>query len=75
LIFLHEEKSSNPLGIQSSSDKIPFQPYFTMKDLLSLILFLFLFILINIQLPFLLIDPENFLPANPIRTPVHIQPE
>lgn len=75
LIFLHEEKSSNPLGVQASSDKIPFQPYFTVKDLVSLILFLFLFILINIQLPFLLIDPENFLPANPIRTPVHIQPE
>jgi len=75
LIFLHEEKSSNPLGIQTSRDKIPFQPYFTVKDLVSLILFLFLFMIVNIQLPFLLIDPENFLPANPISTPVHIQPE
>jgi ubiquinol-cytochrome c reductase cytochrome b subunit len=75
LIFLHEEKSSNPMGIQASRDKIPFQPYFTVKDLVRIIIFIFLFILLNIQIPFLLIDPENFLPANPIRTPVHIQPE
>jgi ubiquinol-cytochrome c reductase cytochrome b subunit len=75
LIFLHEEKSSNPLGIQATSDKIPFQPYFLVKDLVRIIVFFFAFIIINIQLPFILIDPENFLPANPIRTPVHIQPE
>lgn len=75
LIFLHEEKSSNPLGIQSTTDKIPFQPYFTIKDLVRIVFFFFFFIIINLQFPFMLIDPENFLPANPIRTPVHIQPE
>lgn len=75
LIFLHNEKSRNPLGINASSDKIPFHPYFTIKDLIRLILILTLFSLINLLSPFLLIDPENFTPANPLRTPPHIQPE
>jgi len=75
LIFLHEEKSRNPLGVNSNSDKIPFHPYFSFKDLRNLILFIFFFILINCLTPYALIDPENFTPANPLRTPPHIQPE
>ena len=75
LVFLHEEKSSNPIGIQISRDKIPFHPYFRIKDLTRLIFILFIFFLINIRIPFFFIDPENFIPANPLSTPVHIQPE
>lgn len=75
LIFLHEEKSRNPLGINIPSDKIPFHPYFTLKDLISVILILTLFSILNFLGPFSLIDPENFRPANPLRTPPHIQPE
>jgi len=75
LVFLHEQKSSNPLGIQNSPDKIPFHPYFSLKDLNRAFLILFIFIIINLLSPFILIDPDNFTPANPMSTPVHIQPE
>nr|QBC73214.1 cytochrome b [Pseudococculinidae sp. MNHN-IM-2013-40847] len=75
IVFLHETGSNNPLGINSDADKIPFHPYYSMKDLVGVfILLLFLFIL-SLFDPFLLGDPENFIPANPLVTPVHIQPE
>ncbi|KFO94383.1 Cytochrome b, partial [Buceros rhinoceros silvestris] len=35
LTFLHESGSNNPLGITSNCDKIPFHPYFTLKDILG----------------------------------------
>jgi ubiquinol-cytochrome c reductase cytochrome b subunit len=75
LVFLHEQKSSNPLGIQNSSDKIPFHPYFSFKDIVRATLILFMLLSINRLIPFNLIDPENFTPANPLVTPTHIQPE
>lgn len=75
LVFLHENKSSNPLGIQNSSDKIPFHPYFLIKDLTRGLLVFVIFIIINLLTPFLFIDPDNFIPANPLVTPAHIQPE
>ena len=75
LTFLHEQKSSNPIGIRIATDKITFHPYFSWKDLTSLIVIIFLFMVINYLNPFSLIDPENFTPANPLVTPVHIQPE
>ena len=75
LIFLHEQKSSNPLGIQNPIDKISFHPYFITKDIISILFLLFSFVLINKLVPFRLIDPENFTPANPLVTPTHIQPE
>nr|YP_010968391.1 cytochrome b [Gerosis sinica]WNO18696.1 cytochrome b [Gerosis sinica] len=75
LLFLHQTGSNNPLGINSNLDKIPFHPFFTYKDLIGVIIlsmFLILLVLIN---PYLLGDPDNFIPANPLVTPVHIQPE
>lgn len=75
LVFLHENKSSNPLGIQNCTDKVPFHPYFLIKDLTRGILIFILFITINITSPFFFIDPDNFMPANPLVTPAHIQPE
>ena len=75
LVFLHEEKSSNPIGLQNNTDKIPFHPYFSLKDIVSAGIIISLLILINTQNPFVLIDPDNFVPANPLVTPVHIQPE
>nr|AKO73397.1 cytochrome b [Antheraea pernyi] len=75
LLFLHQTGSNNPLGLNSNKDKIPFHPYFTYKDLIGfiiLIMFLSLLTLIN---PYLLGDPDNFIPANPLVTPIHIQPE
>ncbi|NXG86803.1 CYB protein, partial [Stercorarius parasiticus] len=38
LTFLHESGSNNPLGIPSNCDKIPFHPYFSLKDTLGFIL-------------------------------------
>jgi len=75
LVFLHEQKSSNPLGVQISSDKIPFHPYFSYKDLVRATLIIFTIFFINKTNPYFLIDPENFVPANPLVTPTHIQPE
>ena len=75
LLFLHQTGSNNPLGINSSSDKIPFHPYFSFKDLFGFILILWSLILLALLRPYLLGDTENFIPANPLVTPVHIQPE
>nr|YP_010577073.1 cytochrome b [Tristichotrochus unicus]UZN92191.1 cytochrome b [Tristichotrochus unicus] len=75
LLFLHESGSNNPLGINSDSDKVPFHPYHTYKDLVGFLVVLFLLSLLVLFSPFLLGDPENFIPANPLVTPVHIQPE
>lgn len=74
-LFLHEAGSSNPLGLRLNQDKIPFHPYYSSKDLIGvLITFLALGILVFLD-PWLLGDPENFIPANPLVTPLHIQPE
>lgn len=75
LLFLHQTGSNNPLGINRNFDKIPFHPYFSFKDIFGfIILIIFLFIL-TIMAPYGLGDPDNFIPANPLITPPHIQPE
>nr|QVH36318.1 cytochrome b [Erionota torus] len=75
LIFLHQTGSNNPLGINSNLDKIPFHPFFTFKDLIGMIIIIFLLLMLSLINPYLLGDPDNFIPANPLVTPVHIQPE
>nr|YP_010022108.1 cytochrome b [Rhodinocichla rosea]ADD80197.1 cytochrome b [Rhodinocichla rosea]AGA80860.1 cytochrome b [Rhodinocichla rosea]QOL12045.1 cytochrome b [Rhodinocichla rosea] len=75
LTFLHETGSNNPLGIPSDCDKIPFHPYYTIKDILGFVLMLSLLISLALFSPNLLGDPENFTPANPLVTPPHIKPE
>nr|YP_009441979.1 cytochrome b [Orthotomicus laricis]AOY40200.1 cytochrome b [Orthotomicus laricis] len=75
LIFLHQTGSNNPLGLNSNIDKIPFHPYFTYKDLVGGLIMTFILTLLSLQAPYLLGDPDNFIPANPLVTPVHIQPE
>nr|QWL17532.1 cytochrome b [Periacma orthiodes] len=75
LLFLHQTGSNNPLGINSNLDKIPFHPFFTFKDLIGFIILLFCLIFLTLTNPYLLGDPDNFIPANPLVTPVHIQPE
>nr|WOW99150.1 cytochrome b [Tropiduchidae sp. 1 WQW-2023a] len=75
IIFLHETGSSNPLGMKNNIDKIPFHPFFSIKDVLGLVMTIAMFsMFINLS-PFMMMDPENFTPANPMVTPVHIQPE
>nr|QXF29237.1 cytochrome b [Pentatoma rufipes] len=75
LLFLHQTGSNNPLGLNSNYDKSPFHPYFSIKDLMGMMITLFMFLMLILLEPRLLGDPENFIPANPLVTPVHIQPE
>nr|YP_010373822.1 cytochrome b [Malcus auriculatus]UPI55349.1 cytochrome b [Malcus auriculatus] len=75
LIFLHQTGSNNPLGINSNYDKIPFHPYFSIKDIMGAVITLFMFLMLILMEPLMLGDPENFIPANPLVTPIHIQPE
>nr|YP_009131058.1 cytochrome b [Gabala argentata]AHW98939.1 cytochrome b [Gabala argentata] len=75
LLFLHQTGSNNPLGLNSNLDKIPFHPFFTFKDLIGFIILLFILSILTLTNPYLLGDPDNFIPANPLVTPVHIQPE
>nr|QWK45270.1 cytochrome b [Phyllothelys breve] len=75
LLFLHQTGSNNPLGTNSNIDKIPFHPYFTFKDILGFIILFGILSMLSLKEPYILGDPDNFMPANPLVTPVHIQPE
>jgi len=75
LASLHETGSNKPTGINPNIDKTPFHPFFSNKDILTAILILMSTIVLSFQFPFFLGDPENFNPANPLNTPIHIQPE
>nr|YP_010363627.1 cytochrome b [Tenebroides mauritanicus]UNZ12741.1 cytochrome b [Tenebroides mauritanicus] len=75
LLFLHQTGSNNPLGVNSNLDKIPFHPYFTFKDIVGFIVMVFILVSLVLVSPYMLGDPDNFVPANPLVTPVHIQPE
>nr|AQM39926.1 cytochrome b [Oecanthus rufescens] len=75
LLFLHQTGSNNPMGLNSNLDKIPFHPYFTYKDIMGFVVTLLLLITLTLYNPYLLGDPDNFIPANPLVTPIHIQPE
>nr|AAF13444.1 cytochrome b [Myzomela eques] len=75
LTFLHETGSNNPLGIPSDCDKIPFHPYYSIKDILGFVLMIIALVALALFSPNLLGDPENFTPANPLATPPHIKPE
>nr|YP_009944041.1 cytochrome b [Myiagra hebetior]QOD95885.1 cytochrome b [Myiagra hebetior] len=75
LTLLHETGSNNPLGIPSDCDKIPFHPYYTIKDILGFVLMFVPLATLVLFYPNLLGDPENFTPANPLATPPHIKPE
>jgi ubiquinol-cytochrome c reductase cytochrome b subunit len=75
LLFLHQTGSNNPLGINRNSDKIPFHPYFSFKDIFGFVIILIFLTLLTLIAPYALGDPDNFIPANPLVTPPHIQPE
>jgi len=75
LIFLHQTGSNNPLGLNSNLDKIPFHPFFSVKDTLGVLVITLGLSTTIILFPNLLRDVENFIPANPLVTPIHIQPE
>lgn len=86
LVALHHVGSNNPDGIDIKHKKnkegipldgIPFHPYYTVKDLVGVIVFLFVFCLIVFFTPKmggLFLEPDNFIPANPMVTPPEIAP-
>nr|QNN19935.1 cytochrome b [Sminthopsis stalkeri]QNN19936.1 cytochrome b [Sminthopsis stalkeri] len=75
LLFLHETGSNNPSGINPDADKIPFHPYYTIKDALGFMFLLLILLSLTLFSPDSLGDPDNFSPANPLSTPPHIKPE
>lgn len=75
ILALHVTGSNNPVGVRSDVAKVPFHPYYVWKDLLGLVVFFFFMVLLVFLFPYWLGDAENFKEANPLVTPVHIQPE
>lgn len=75
LLFLHQTGSSNPLGLKINIDKISFHPYFSFKDIVGFLIIILILTAVTLINPYMLGDPDNFIPANPLVTPVHIQPE
>nr|QFO87062.1 cytochrome b [Latreillia valida] len=75
ILFLHQSGGNNPLGVSSNIDKVPFHPYFTFKDIVGFMIMMSLLLNLTLLNPYLLGDPDNFIPANPLVTPAHIQPE
>jgi len=75
IVLLHETGSSNPMGTSLNIDKIPFHPYFRWKDIFGVCAVIRVISSVILLTPYMLSDPENFIPANPIITPPHIQPE
>jgi ubiquinol-cytochrome c reductase cytochrome b subunit len=77
IVALHITGSNNPLGIdvKTPQDTIPFHPYYTSKDSVGICVYLLVFALIVFFAPTYLGDPANFIPANPLATPAHIEPE
>jgi ubiquinol-cytochrome c reductase cytochrome b subunit len=74
LLFLHESSSTSPIFLHERFSKVKFTPRFSLKDISNFALMglaggVFIFS------PWSLGDPENWVKANPIQTPVHILPE
>lgn len=77
LVALHRFGSNNPLGIdlKGPQDSIPFHPYYTIKDLFGLSVFLLIYAFIVFYAPNFFLNPDNYIPANPMQTPNEIVPE
>ena len=86
LVALHEVGSNNPDGIEIKKKKdangkpldgIPFHPYYTVKDIVGVIVFLMVFSAIVFFAPTMggyFLEANNFIPADPLKTPPHIAP-
>lgn len=75
IIYLHDTGSGNPLGVGSDAEAIPFHSYYVLKDLVGIFVLLGLLVIVCLCEPDVFSDPTNFIPADPIKTPLHIQPE
>ena len=75
LAVLHQNGSNNPLGVHSYVDKIPFYPFFVIKDLFSWVLVFIVYFNFVYFAPNFLGHTDNYIEANPMVTPAHIVPE
>ena len=75
LALLHKDGSNNPLGVDTSVDKVPFYPYFIVKDVFAFFIFTLVFSIFVFYFPNYMGHPDNYIPANPLVTPAHIVPE
>ncbi|MDA9708657.1 cytochrome b/b6 [Alphaproteobacteria bacterium] len=77
IVALHTHGSNNPLGIDRNGpqDSIPFHPFYTIKDLFGLSFALTIFFAVVFFAPDFLGHPDNYIPADPLKTPAHIVPE
>jgi len=86
IIALHEVGSNNPDGVEIKKHKgadghpldgIPFHPYYTVKDSVGIVVFLMLFSIVVFFAPEMggyFLEANNFIPADPLKTPLHIAP-
>ncbi len=74
---LHAVHSNNPDGIDPDfkKDGIPFHPYYVIKDLYGVGVFLLVYCAFVFFQPNFFLEPDNYIPANPMQTPAHIVPE
>ncbi|MCP4380004.1 MAG: cytochrome b [Hyphomicrobiales bacterium] len=74
---LHVSGQSNPTGIdiKSKKDTLPFTPYATIKDTFATVVFLVALAWVVFFLPNYLGHPDNYIPADSLKTPAHIVPE
>jgi quinol-cytochrome oxidoreductase complex cytochrome b subunit len=75
LILLHQYGSGNPLGCYLKIENIPFFPYYYVKDLFGFLILLFFFSIFVFFFPNTLGHPDNYIMADPLKTPLHIVPE
>jgi len=75
IFFLHYYERGNPLGIRRKGRKISFHYAYTVKDTLFFLIFAAVFVLTRCMFGYDFMDAENFIPANILVTPIHIQPE
>ncbi len=75
---LHVSGQTNPTGVEVKNmrkETVPFTPYATIKDLFALMVFLLVMAWFVFYLPDFLGHPDNYIPADPLKTPAHIVPE
>ena len=72
---LHKVGSGNPLGVENGTQMITFYPYYFIKDLHGICISLIFYFYFTFHMPNYLGHPDNYIKADPMKTPAHIVPE
>ena len=75
LTLLHQVGSTSPIGSDTGVDDVPFYPYYFTKDIFALSVYLVIFAFFVFYFPNVLNHPDNYIPADPLKTPAHVVPE